>query len=66
MPLEKDGVIFFGTKNGLVFAVDAKSGVVKWQHRVGVTAVNTVAPIAANHVVVTDMDGRVMMLEERH
>jgi outer membrane protein assembly factor BamB/predicted phosphodiesterase len=66
MPLEKDGVIFFGTKNGFVFAVAAKSGVVKWQHRVGVTVVNTVAPSAANHVVVTDMDGRVMMLEERH
>jgi outer membrane protein assembly factor BamB len=62
MPLEKDGVIFFGTKNGFVFAVDAKSGAVKWQHRVGVTVVNTVAPIAANRLVATDMDGRVMML----
>jgi outer membrane protein assembly factor BamB/Icc-related predicted phosphoesterase len=66
MPLEKDGVIFFGTKNGFVFAVDAKSGAVKWQHRVGVTVVNTVAPMAANRVVVTDMDGRVKMIEERH
>ncbi|MCI0695895.1 PQQ-binding-like beta-propeller repeat protein [candidate division KSB1 bacterium] len=62
MPLEKDGVIFFGTKNGFVFAVDAKSGAVKWQHRVGVTVVNTVAPIAENRVVATDMDGRVMLL----
>jgi outer membrane protein assembly factor BamB len=66
MPLEKNGVIFFGTKNGFVFAVDAKSGAVKWQHRVGVTVVNTVVPMAANRVVVTDMDGRVMMIEERH
>jgi outer membrane protein assembly factor BamB len=62
MPQEKDGTIFFGTKNGFVFAVDAKSGAVKWQHRVGVTVINTVAPIAANRVVVTDMDGRVIML----
>ncbi len=62
MPLEKDGVIFFSTKNGFVFAVGAKSGAVQWQHRVGVTVVHTVAPIAANRVVVTDMDGRVMMI----
>lgn len=62
MPLEKDGVIFFGTKNGLVFAVDAKTGAVLWQHRVGVTVVNTVAPIAANRAVVTDMDGKVTMV----
>ncbi|MDZ7312756.1 MAG: PQQ-like beta-propeller repeat protein, partial [candidate division KSB1 bacterium] len=66
MPQEKDGVIFFGTKNGYVFAVDAKTGAVKWQHRVGVTAVHTVVPITAHRVVVTDMDGRVMMVEERH
>jgi outer membrane protein assembly factor BamB len=66
MPMEKDGVIFFGTKNGFAFAVDAESGAVKWQHRVGVTVVNTVAPIAANRVEVTDMDGRVMLIEERH
>ena len=62
MPLEKDGVIFFGTKNGFVFAVDANSGAVQWQYRVGVTVVNTVAPIAANRVVVTDMDGKIMMI----
>ncbi|MCG3155320.1 MAG: Outer membrane protein assembly factor BamB [bacterium] len=60
MPVERDGMIFFGTKNGFVFAVEARTGRVKWQHRVGVTAVHTVAPAGAQRVVVTDLDGRVM------
>ena len=63
MPMEKDGVLFFGTKNGFVFALDSKTGETKWQHRVGVALVNTVAPLDGHRVVVTDMDGRVMMLE---
>ncbi|MEA3431600.1 MAG: PQQ-binding-like beta-propeller repeat protein, partial [candidate division WOR-3 bacterium] len=63
MPMEKDGFVFFGTKNGLVLALDAQTGAVKWQYRVGVALVNTVAPIGANRVVVSDMDGRVMMIE---
>lgn len=62
MPMEKDGMIFFGTKNGLVIAVDGETGTVKWKHRTGVALVNTVAPIDSNQVVITDMDGRVMML----
>jgi len=63
MPMEKDGFVFFGTKNGLVIAVDAQTGAVKWQHRVGIALVNTIAPVDANRVVVSDMDGRVMMIE---
>lgn len=65
MPVEKDGVVFFGTKNGLVIAVDAQTGAVRWKHRTGVALVNTVAPVDAHRVVVTDMDGRVMLIEER-
>jgi outer membrane protein assembly factor BamB/predicted MPP superfamily phosphohydrolase len=62
MPIEKDGVIFFGTKNGFLFAVDAKNRGVYFQYRVGVALVNTVTPIDTHRVVLTDMDGRVMMV----
>jgi len=61
-PIEKDGIIFFSTKNGFLFAVDAKSGQVKFQYRIGVALVNTVTPIDAHRVVLTDMDGRVMLV----
>ena len=63
MPVEKDGVVFFGTKNGLVYALDGKSGEVRWTHKVGVTTVNTLAPLDARHVVATDLDGKVMLIE---
>lgn len=63
MPLEKDGVVFFGTKNGLVFALDGKSGAVRWEYKIGVTTVNTLVPLDARHAVATDLDGRVMLIE---
>lgn len=65
MPIEKDGVVFFGTKNGFLFAVDAKIGQVKFQYRAGVALINTVTPINAHRVVLTDMDGRVMLVESK-
>ncbi len=64
MPVEKDGLLFFGTKNGFVFALDSKTGEVKWQHRVGVALVNTVVPLDGHRVLLTDMDGRVMMIAD--
>jgi len=63
MPTEKDGIIYFGTKNGYLFAIEAESGQLKYQFRVGVTVVNTVTPVNQNQVVLTDMDGRVIMIE---
>lgn len=65
MPQEKDGVVFFGTKNGLVFALDEQSGNILWEHKIGNTIVNTVAPIDARRVVVTDFDGKVILLENK-
>lgn len=65
MPNEKDGTIFFSTKNGFLFAVDAASGAVTFRYRVGVALVNTVTPIDAHRVVLSDMDGRVMLVESQ-
>lgn len=65
MPVERDGVVYFGTKNGLVYALDAKSGVVRWQHRIGVTIVNTPLPLGGNRVLLTDLDGRITLLGSR-
>lgn len=62
MPIEKNGVVFFGTQNGFVYALQAKTGKVLWVRRVGVTVVNTPVPLDAHRVVVTDLDGRVMLI----
>ena len=60
--VEKDGVVFYGTKDGLLLALDAATGAVKWKHRVGVTLINTVTPLSAREVVVTDFDGHVTLV----
>ena len=59
---EKDGVVFYGTKNGLLLALDAATGVIKWRHRVGAALLNTVTPISGREVAVTDFDGRVTLI----
>lgn len=62
MLVEKDGVVFYGTKNGLLLALDAATGAVKWKHRVGVALLGTVTPLSGREAVVTDLDGRVSLV----
>jgi outer membrane protein assembly factor BamB/predicted phosphohydrolase len=63
MPIEKDGDLFFATKNGFVVALDAASGDLLWKHRMGVTIVHTPVLLDAHRVVACDLDGKVMLLE---
>jgi outer membrane protein assembly factor BamB/predicted phosphodiesterase len=65
MLVEKDGVLFYGTKNGLLFALDARTGDIRWQHKLGTGVMNTVVPLSANRVLATDFDGRVALIEAR-
>jgi outer membrane protein assembly factor BamB len=60
--VEKDGVVFYGTMNGLVLALDGATGAIKWKHRVGVTFINTVTPLSGKDVVTTDFDGHVILV----
>ncbi len=63
MPVEKDGVVFFAHKNGTVYALDANTGTIKWEHKVSNTIVNTVAPVDSRRVMITDFDGQIILLE---
>jgi len=65
MLAEKDGVVFYGTKNSLLLAVDAKTGALLWQHKVGVGVMNTVAPLNAQEALATDFDGKVTLVSAR-
>jgi outer membrane protein assembly factor BamB len=60
--VEKDGVVFYGSKDGLLLALDAATGAIKWKHRVGATLINTVTPLSATEVVTTDFDGHVILV----
>jgi len=62
-PIEKEGVIFFGTGHGEVYALKAQTGQLIWKHRISYGLVNTACPLSAQAVVVSAMDGKVSLLE---
>lgn len=57
MPLEKDGTVFGSTKNGIIFAIDGKSGKLLWKHKVGNSLINTVVPIDKHSCIFTSGEG---------
>jgi len=65
MLVEKDGVLFYGTKNGLLFALDAQTGAIRWQHKLGTGVMNTVLPLSATQILATDFDGQVVLIEAK-
>ena len=63
---EQSGVLFYGTKNGLLLAIDSKTGRLQWEHKLGVTVLNTVVPLnRGRDVLVSDVDGKVTLVESR-
>ena len=62
MLAEKEGVLYYGTKNGILFAIDRMSGSILWKHRTGVALLNTVEPLSANAVIAADLDGVIQLI----
>jgi len=61
--VEKDSVLFYGTKNGLLIALNSSTGDILWKHKAGVTILNTVTPLDSNSVLLNDLDGKTMLIE---
>ncbi|MGC8898478.1 MAG: PQQ-binding-like beta-propeller repeat protein [Bacteroidota bacterium] len=62
---DKVGVLFFGTKRGMVYALDPQHGEILWRQAVSDSScayVNTVAPVDRDHVVAANMDGVVVLI----
>jgi outer membrane protein assembly factor BamB/predicted phosphodiesterase len=62
MPVEQDGIVYYGTMNGVISAVQDKDGSLLWQHRVSAVPVNTITPVAARLLLATTFDGEVVLL----
>ncbi|MGC9364443.1 MAG: PQQ-binding-like beta-propeller repeat protein [Fidelibacterota bacterium] len=62
MPVEKEGTLFFGTKDGYIYALNAETGETIGIHRLSVALINTVVPLDGRRVVATAMDGTVALL----
>jgi outer membrane protein assembly factor BamB/predicted phosphodiesterase len=65
MLIEKDGQLFFGTKNGVVYAIDPVLRRILWIHKIDNSMVNTVRVLDTRQLIVSTMDGKVALLEIR-
>lgn len=65
MPLEKDGTVFGSTKNGIIFAIEGKTGELLWKHKVGNSLINTIVPIDKNTCIFTSGEGIVGKLSSK-
>ena len=63
MLIEKEGIVFFGTRNGRVYAIDTKKHSILWIHKIDNSMVNTVNVIDKNHIFASTMDGIVELIE---
>ena len=61
--VEKDGTIFYPTKNGMIYSLDSKTGKILWQHKITNGFVNTINPLINKEIITTDFDGRVMLIK---
>ena len=62
MLIAKGGQVFFGTKNGVVYAFDPVTQEKLWAHKIDNSMVNTVNVINKNKILVATMDGKIVLL----
>jgi len=63
MLIERDGIVFFGTKSGVVYAIDPVKQQIVWAHKIDNSMVNTVRVLDKQRVIASTMDGKVVLLE---
>ena len=63
MLIEKDGLVFFGTKNGKVYAINPATRQRVWTVKIDNSMVNTVNVITSKKIIASTMDGKVSLLE---
>jgi outer membrane protein assembly factor BamB len=64
MLIEKDGLVFFGTKSGVVYCIDPLSQKIVWAYKIDNSMVNTVKVLDKSTVVATTMDGKIVLLRQ--
>ncbi|WEK20798.1 MAG: PQQ-binding-like beta-propeller repeat protein [Candidatus Pedobacter colombiensis] len=63
MLIAKDKQVFFGTRNGVVYAFDPELRRTIWAHKIDNSMINTVNILSTNAVLVATMDGVVTLLK---
>ena len=60
--VEKDEVVFYPTKNGMIYSLDSETGQILWQHKSTNGLINTITPLTNNKFITTDFDGKVNLI----
>ena len=63
MPLEKDGVLWVSTKNGLLLGMNAHTGKVLWRHKIGNSILNTPLPLSDTECIFTSSEGTITYIQ---
>jgi len=63
MLIEKEGKLFFGTRNGVVYCIDPLQQKINWAYKVDNSMVNTVKTVSGKEVLVATMDGSMVLLK---
>jgi outer membrane protein assembly factor BamB len=63
MLIEKEGAVFFGTRNGVVYSINPQQRSTLWAHKIDNSMVNTVRPLGNQRLLASTMDGKVVMME---
>jgi len=66
MPVEIENVVFGSTKNGIIFALKAKTGELLWKHKIGNSLINTVVPLNSQSCIFTSSEGIVGLLSNQN
>jgi outer membrane protein assembly factor BamB/predicted phosphodiesterase len=65
MLIDNEGQLFFGTKNGVVYAIDPARREIVWAHKIDNSMVNTVRVLDKRKIIASTMDGKVVLLHVR-
>jgi len=63
MLVNGDGVIVFGTKNGLLMGIDTTDGNVLWKYKIGNSIINTVTILPKKECILTTSEGVVARIK---
>ncbi len=61
--VEIDGVVYGGTREGVLFAIDSKSRKFLFREKLGCSSINKIVPAGKGKVLVTLMEGKIYLLD---
>lgn len=59
---EENGLLYFGTKNGVVYCINLAEKEKKWTYKIDNSMVNTILLLPDNRLLASTMDGKVVLL----